>query len=195
MDVSQLIAPTSGALPFGFLIGVSLLRFAQSVDRPRAIIDAYLAWAIISYSATEVFGFIHQIALLPFLILWTAADAWLLYQLWKQGVRVGNFLHFRVSIPLVIVAIVLAITLFIALTAAPNNWDSQTYHLPRIEHWIQDRSLEYYPTSIGRQNDLGIVAEILLLQTRILSKSDFYYLLIQWVSMICSIAAVFRITQ
>ena len=29
--------------------------------------------------------------------------------------------------------------LVIAVIAPPNNFDSQTYHLPKIEHWVQQR--------------------------------------------------------
>src|SRR5258708_2988841 len=74
------------------------------------------------------------------------------------------------------------------------NWDSQAYHLPRIEHWIQDRSLAFYPSWNMRQNEFGPVAELILLQTRILSGSDFHYALVQWISMIGCVVAVFRIT-
>src|SRR5215831_2674356 len=105
------------------------------------------------------------------------------------------FWRFKISTGLLIVAAIGAVTLFIALTTVPNNWDSQTYHLPRVEHWIQDRSLAFYPTSIMRQNELGPVAEILLLQTRILGGSDVFYPLVQWISMVCAVAAVFRITR
>src|SRR5206468_4064558 len=42
-------------------------------------------------------------------------------------------------------ALVLA-ELVVALVAAPNNADSLSYHLPRIENWAQNRSVELYPT-------------------------------------------------
>jgi hypothetical protein len=98
-------------------------------------------------------------------------------------------------VPFLVVTVIASITLFIALTTVPNNWDSQTYHLPRIEHWIQNRSLVFYPTSITRQNDMGPVAEILLLQLRVLGGSDSLYPIVQWISMLCSVGAVYRITQ
>ncbi|MDR1089529.1 MAG: hypothetical protein LBL79_00500 [Prevotella sp.] len=44
---------------------------------------------------------------------------------------------------------VLIITFFLALAYPPNNWDSMTYHLPRIEHWIQNGNLDHYYTSIS----------------------------------------------
>ena len=43
-------------------------------------------------------------------------------------------------------ALVAAGTLVTALVSAPNNWDSMTYHLTRVEHWVQNASVHFYPT-------------------------------------------------
>jgi len=195
MDIARWLLALAGLLPLGFRLGLSLLRFAQGADRPRAIADAFLAWTIVSYGATELLGLLGQIAFQPFFVLWIVADGWVLVRLWKVRDRAYEFWQWRNTLPFWIVAAVATVTLFIAVTTVPNNWDSQTYHLPRIEHWIQDGSLEFYPTSIARQNEYGPLAEILLLQTRVLSGSDFFYPLVQWLSMLCSVAAVFRITR
>jgi len=63
----------------------------------------------------------------------------------------------------------------VALTAgaaAPNAWDSMTYHLPRISHWIQDASVSHYPTHVLRQLTLGPGAELLAAQIELLGGSD-----------------------
>lgn len=63
----------------------------------------------------------------------------------------------------------------VALTAgaaAPNAWDSMTYHLPRITHWIQDASVSHYPTHVLRQLTLGPGAEQLAAQIELLGGSD-----------------------
>jgi hypothetical protein len=82
----------------------------------------------------------------------------------------------------IILLVVLWATAFIALSCVPNTWDSMTYHLPRIEHWLQNRSLDYYPTSISRQLDANPFAEELILALR--SIIDAYPLanMIQWLS-------------
>lgn len=182
-------------LPLGFLVAMALLRFSEGADRLRAIAEAFLYWTIVSYAATEIFGLFHAIAFLPFLLLWTALDGWLLYRLWGVRAKAVEFWRVPVGLPALILAFILCITLLIACTAAPNNWDSLTYHLPRIEHWIQNRSLGYYPTATMKQNDYGPLAEILLLQLRVISGSDFLYSLVQWIGMVCSTAIVFRITR
>src|SRR5262249_12050367 len=195
MDMSRVAEVAIAALPFAFIAALSLMRFAQGADRPRAVVDGYLGWAIVSYASAGLRGAFREIGFLPVFTVWGAANAWVLYRLWCLRARAAAFWRFKISTGLLIVAAIGAVTLFIALTAAPNNFDSQAYHLPRVEHWIQNRSLAFYPTSITRQNEMGPVAEILLLQTRILGGSDVFYPLVQWGSMACWLAAVVRITR
>jgi hypothetical protein len=59
-----------------------------------------------------------------------------------------------------------------AWAAAPNNWDSMTYHLPRVFHWIQNGSLSHYPTHVIRQLSLSPGAEVAVAQVELLSGSD-----------------------
>jgi hypothetical protein len=184
-----------GLIPFIFLFSIALVRMAQGVDRSGAIIDGFLAWVAASYVVAEVLGWFHAIAFLPMLIAWLLVTVPVLVQIWTTRRKFAYSLYYPNEIATPIIIAVMAITLFIALTAAPNNWDSQTYHLPRIEHWIQDGSLEHYPSGIERQNALAPLAEILILHVRLLSGSDKLDLLIQWVSMFCSIFAVYRITR
>jgi len=78
------------------------------------------------------------------------------------------------------VFVLLAATCFTAVSSVPNNWDSMTYHLPRIEHWLQNRNLGHYPTSIGRQLGSNILAEELILAARSLVDAYPVANLVQW---------------
>ena len=40
------------------------------------------------------------------------------------------------------------VLLFLALLYPPNNYDSMTYHMARVAHWIQNQSIGHYPTSL-----------------------------------------------
>lgn len=73
-----------------------------------------------------------------------------------------------------------------AFFSAPNNWDSMTYHLPRILHWIQNHSVEHYPTPILRQLYQPPGAEFLILQFQILTGDDRFANLVQWFAMLAS---------
>jgi hypothetical protein len=79
-------------------------------------------------------------------------------------------------------AVILCVTFFIAFVSPPNNWDSMTYHLPRIEHWIQNKSLRHYSTSIVRQLISAPFAEMSILQGRIISGDNWLMNMEQWLS-------------
>src|SRR5262249_44491564 len=92
------------------------------------------------------------------------------------------------------VAIVVA-TGIIAVISAPNNWDSMTYHLSRVMHWIQNESVEHYPTHILRQIELNPWAEFAILHLQVLLGSDHFSNSVQWFSMLGSVIGVTLISQ
>ena len=65
-------------------------------------------------------------------------------------------------------AAVAGLTLIVAVLSAPNNWDSQSYHLPKVEEWVQRGSVGLFPSDFFSQNDLAPGAEYLLLHLRLL---------------------------
>jgi hypothetical protein len=60
----------------------------------------------------------------------------------------------------------------VALLYAPNNYDSMTYHLARVVHWVGNRSVDFFATSNSRENDTGPGAEYLLLVLQVLTGTD-----------------------
>ncbi len=90
-------------------------------------------------------------------------------------------------LPLMILFVLAAVS---ALAYRPNNWDSMTYHLARVAHWIQHRSVAPYPTAIWRQNLLTPGAEYLLLALQVVSGTDRLAALVQLSSWMILAAAV-----
>jgi hypothetical protein len=60
----------------------------------------------------------------------------------------------------------------VAAAYAPSNWDSMTYHLARVAHWLQNGSVAPYETGILRQNVLAPGAEYVLLGLQAAARSD-----------------------
>jgi hypothetical protein len=85
------------------------------------------------------------------------------------------------------------VELLIALLAPPNNFDSQTYHLPKVEHWVAQGNLDFWPTTIHRQVTLAPGAEYLLLHLRLLTGGDALYNLVQWAAGIGCVVIASRI--
>jgi len=80
-----------------------------------------------------------------------------------------NLKHFPVLGSLIPLLIILALGAFLY---PPNNYDSMSYHMARVVHWMQQQSVAYYPTSIDRQNVMGPGAEYLILVPQLLARSD-----------------------
>ncbi len=81
-----------------------------------------------------------------------------------------------------LVATTLLITLFTALWAAPNNWDAMVYHLPRVMHWIQNRSVAHYPSLEVRQLAFMPGASYWVMQFHLLSGGDRFANFPQWLA-------------
>lgn len=67
------------------------------------------------------------------------------------------------------------VALLITLSAAryvPSNWDSMTYRLARVAHWLQHRSVAPYPTHVERQVIYQPGAEYVLAALQGMSGSD-----------------------
>ncbi|NUR71569.1 MAG: hypothetical protein HOU81_12180 [Hamadaea sp.] len=112
---------------------------------------------------------------------WADARAW-----WVAASKIERFL---VSV----IGGLLLTELVMAILAEPNNYDSQTYHLSRIEHWVADGNLEAYPTAIQRQISLAPGAEYLLAHLRLLTGGDALYNLVQWSAGVLCVFAASRI--
>ena len=71
--------------------------------------------------------------------------------------------------------LLLPLLIIVGLTAflyPPNNYDTMTYHMARVAHWMQNGSISYYPTGIYRQNEMGPGAEYLVLFFQVITQSD-----------------------
>lgn len=103
-------------------------------------------------------------------------------------------LNFLKKCILVLVGMFLILLFIQGIIYPPTNWDSMTYHLPRIVHWINHGSLDYYPTHIVRQLYQPPFAEYAILQTIALNQSDLFAFLIQFVFYILVVATIIEIT-
>ncbi len=84
---------------------------------------------------------------------------------------------------IVVIGACCALTLITALVAAPNNWDSMTYHLARVEAWRQLEAVSHYATHIEPQLYQPPGAEYFLAQPYLLSGgSDVLVALVQWLA-------------
>ena len=93
------------------------------------------------------------------------------------------------------IGFLVAIVGLTAIVAPPNTWDSMTYHMSRVLHWMQHNSVAHYPTHIPRQLYQNPWAEFTIMHFQLLSGSDRLANLVQWFSMIGSVIGVSLIAK
>jgi dolichyl-phosphate-mannose-protein mannosyltransferase len=95
---------------------------------------------------------------------------------------------------LVAAAIVaLSLQAVLAVTIAPNEYDSLGYHLPRAAFWLQYHSaLQYHPGALDDpEQSAPPNAELLVAWTMALTRSDAFAQLVQWIALLGALAAIF----
>ncbi|MBF0215998.1 MAG: glycosyltransferase family 39 protein [Candidatus Omnitrophica bacterium] len=135
-------------------------------------------------------------------IFWLAtiifAIVWLIKQ--KQGWKhfkeiiipeLSPFEKFMLSSVIAIVALI-GIT---AVVAPPNTSDAMVYHMSRVMHWIQNKSVKFYPTNILRQLHMNPGAEYIILHLQLLAGGDRFANMVQWFAMTASLIGVSLIAK
>jgi len=193
------------------LISFILLFFIfigkDGCDIREALIKSFLGNFFLVLLSTEVLSLINQITFKGVLLFWSLVVVFEIIVLISM-IRSKKFDLSQIKslkrkliftgyewLIIGLLGVICATTLLIALLSPPNNYDSMTYHMARVAEWIQHQNVNFYPTAIPRQNHSMPFAEYVVLQFQILSRSDLYANLVQWLSFIFSIVIVSLITK
>lgn len=76
---------------------------------------------------------------------------------------------------------IFTLTFLVGLLYAPITYDSLSYHLPRIEFWIQHQNIAYFATQTDRNLYQPPLAEYMVLQFRIIDNADYFDFFVQWI--------------
>jgi len=180
-----------------------LLRYDGKADKIRhAFIYAAVVWGILIVISTEALSALEAVSFKGIFLFWFVASLFVLFLLYAfQRGKMGNLIPTAKPTRISVISIFSIITVFVfveglvALIAPPTNWDAMTYHMSRIVHWIQNRSVAFYPTSILRQDYQMPWAEYALLHFQVLSGGDYLANLVQWFSMAGSLVGVSLIAR
>jgi 4-amino-4-deoxy-L-arabinose transferase-like glycosyltransferase len=107
----------------------------------------------------------------------------------------GSFLALARGLPRddrLILSGVAAMVIFLGLIGATfpaTNWDSLTYHLPRVMRWIQQHSVAHFPTNNDRQIQFGPWAAFVEIHVFLFTGGDRFVNAVQWFAMVSSLVA------
>lgn len=178
-------------LPIAFLICwifIETNRAAEDSDWRLSFLLAFVFTNAYLIVLTEVLNLFHGIT------VWGVFGGWVFFSLVlcailfiKRKTRPVKFPHFRLeNIGLwdglligLIVLIFLTIAV-VALLSRPYVSDVLHYHLPRVAHWIQNRSVNHFASGIEIQNRYPPAAEYQVLHVFILAGSDLFVKFPAW---------------
>jgi hypothetical protein len=162
-----------------------------------SLIKTLILISFFSYFFAEInsifqsLSFVSMIFCWSFFILVISFLCFYIYRNNKVKFIMDGYISISQRIYLVVIFIFILIPLFVlALIVPPNNWDSMTYHMPRVMHWIQNLNIYPYPTGNVRQLVTPPLAEYIILNMQLLSGDDYFANLVQFFSMIGTICAI-----
>ena len=178
----------------------------------RAVIYSALTWGALVVASTEILSATERLAPGPLIASWCGIIVALaMVDCWRSSRRArGNVSESRPSqsppslehgpatfplLPAAALCVVIALVAITAILSPPNTYDSLTYHMPRVMHWVQQKSVHHYPTGNDRQLWNSPWSEFAIAQTVILSGGDRLANLVQFGSMLVGLAAVSLIAK
>ena len=175
-------------------------------------IEACCLWMLYLFTITELFSIWHMVRFKALFAAWGVLDVVLLvviavqirkdrqyrkgkhqriYGMWQTlFARLRRYPYYCITI------LIGAWVLLLAFLITPYNWDSMTYHLPRIAYWTQNRSVEHYATNSIRQIASPVLGEFVNLHVYILSRGkDTLFNMLQAFSYVMNAFLVERIAR
>ena len=186
-------------LPISVFLGILLLFFDQKNKR-EAFVKSASVWGLLVTFITETLSLFGK-----FKPTWIALS-WLFFLLIATGIvlltRKRNEFTLRKiqfdnyeKLLLSAIIFILSIEALLSLLFPPNTWDSMTYHMSRVMHWIQNGSIGLYASNSLRQLYYQPWAEYVTAQILSLTDFDSMANLVQWSAMFGSIVVISLISK
>lgn len=176
---------------FALFLGRLRGRKEEDHDWRNAFLLSVAIWASLTFAFTELLSLGSALSVFYLGLCWGIAVLVLVFLLRRNpvpGLR-GHAWTAAKKLPRgekalwFWIALSLAITVAIAISAPPNNDDALTYHMSRVAHWWVNHTVAFYPTNIQRQLCLSPFAEYAILQFFVLGRgSDRLSNMVQWLS-------------
>jgi 4-amino-4-deoxy-L-arabinose transferase-like glycosyltransferase len=163
---------------------------AETTDVRFWLLVAATANGVYLVFVTELLSVVGRLSSLYIAMAWVVPGAivlWLAPRLLRRRIPRPSW---PIATVLVGLALLLAMVLTTGLASAPNNYDSMTYHLPRVMHWLQSQSVEHYYTPISRQLYQPPFAEYAIAHIIALTRTDRFAFVVQWFALIGSAVGV-----
>lgn len=191
-------------LPIAFTLACLYARKVVA-DWRLAFLAGATVWGLWLAYLTELLSVFQGIAPVWLIVAWVCFSAIFLVLLWKAGSKTGQTsptlatpderLGKLDAIVIGGIAFILLVTGSLALLSPPNTDDVMEYHLPRVVLWASNHNVQFFPTFDFGQLIHAPWAEYAALHLYVLSGSDRWVNLIEWVSFLGLIVGCSQIAK
>lgn len=169
------------------------ITFITVIYYTGSLLESLILWCSFAYFDLQILSLIKHVDRQGIVISWMLFEIVMVFFLIKRHVRRRLFISVsKYAIPAIVITVFLAL---LAVMTVPYNYDSMTYHLPRIMFWIQNHSVEYYYTNDARQLVSSPLTEYLQMETMLLSGTDRLFNLISLSGAAVSMYFIFKLTE
>lgn len=191
-----------------FLSGISILLYEYQKDNKfvASLAKAVILWQMYLLMATNlfsVFGLLNHLSVTIFHLgmitiytnLLVRKKSNPLSNIKEQLMTYKSQFTFSDQVILVLMCILGGVLLFGAIFTVPYNYDSMTYHLARIGHWVDYQSVNHYSTNIDRQIYSPVLSEYNMLHLFLLAGNDYFLNLVQYASLWITMVFLYKNTR
>jgi len=202
------MSPIATFLPLAaYLLAARALCARNGGEIAPSLIRASVLCGSLVVAITEILGLAHAVTPASLTVSWILVCAGAALAAWLPKARASRPLtaaHLRCRIlgasrPLRVllpgIAVLVASVLVAAILAPPTPGDVQLYHMPRVLFWLQNRSVDHYPTAYYQQLFQPPWAEFAMLHLYALGGGDRFVSLVQCVAYIGSSVVAYVLTS
>ncbi len=179
------------------IIFAGILLYLFQLKRKKTGADAYadtlLFLVLFTYITTQIYSAFHLIGKSVILVTWIFLILLLIALLLldrKNRIDTHKIINIIKSKELrktkIFLGIICMGMLILSAKSITANWDSMTYHMPRVMHWIQNKSVAFYATNETRQITSPPLTEYIIMHVMLLTGNDKFVCMVQGVSYVLS---------
>ncbi len=171
-----------------FFLCFSIIAQAGKSVRESFLISS-IVWAALALIVTGCLSSLHYVTdsgiaaawfgIFIILILITLSRIFCVKPFSMPQVKIWHSLEKVEKIWLLTIIAFMVTTVVVAILSPPNSRDSLAYHMSRVMHWLQNKSVDPYPTSVMRQLIMPPLSEYIILQFQALLENDRFANLVQ----------------
>ncbi|MCR4657333.1 MAG: hypothetical protein K5770_14085 [Lachnospiraceae bacterium] len=170
------------------------------------------SWSLLLFIYTEVLSLFKGITESGLFKVWILTDCILILgvyyainkrklklneisNLWRRSVSEYKDLPTGYKVAYLLISLSFLAVIILNRITVPYNWDSMSYHLPRIMFWAQNHSVAHFATEDARQLSSPFLAEFVNLHLYVLNGNDRCFNLLQGVSYCFNAVSVYAISK